>query len=391
MMLKNTLQILGLGILLAAAASGTRAQPASQAVRALPIEYLAHLATIQITVNGTGPHTFIVDTGAGVTVLNQTLAASLNLPVVGKTEVGSPMGSAPIEADSLAIDSLGIGAVMISNPPAIAMELDAIFSPLDAPAGILAAASLDGYLMTIDFPNGYVLVRPGELPPADGRRVLEYGHGSVVPHLPIDVAGKTIDVALDTGAPTEISLPSHYAEVLPLTSPPAVTGTGRTVDAEFEVSTATLDGSLNLGEIEFPGATIQFNDRARYGNLGMRILAELSLTIDSKNHRIAVDRPGSQGESGEPVKRVLKTGGTRRGYGIRLAGLGGDVLNVLGVDEGMAAAEGGLMKGDSITAMNGRPVIELSAEERMACLRGSPVVLIVRRGENELSLTLSLD
>ena len=87
---------------------------------------------------------------------------------------------------------------------------------------------------------------------------------------------------------------------------------------------------------------------------------------------------------------LVDVGGKVR-YGIRLPGLSGDTLEVTGVEKGLVAAEAGLMKGDLIIAMNGKPVATLSEDERMQCLRGSPLVLRVERGSDTLDITLSLE
>ena len=65
-------------------------------------------------------------------------------------------------------------------------------------------------------------------------------------------------------------------------------------------------------------------------------------------------------------------------------------VDVIGVDAGLPAAAGGLAGGDRIIAMNGRPVESLTREERIAALRGSPLVLSIERDGDELELVLSL-
>jgi predicted aspartyl protease len=350
---------------------------------ALPVQYLGHLATIPVQVNGSGPYPFVVDTGAAVTVIGQKLARELKIPVVGSSDVASPMGAA-VQADSLRIDSLSFGDAAVDGVPAVALPLETVFGPLTAPAGILAVASLRGYVVTLDFVGGSVLVRPGELPPADGAQVLDYDGTDVVPRVSITLGDESVACVIDTGAPGGISLPPRLAKILPLVSPPVVTGHGRTVDATFEIRTAQLAGTARIGSITLSNPTLSFPENAGQAHLGMEVLSRLSITIDCASSRIAFDRP----EGAE--RRLLRAGGKRR-YGIQLPGLDGDELLVLGVDAGQAAAEGGLKEGDRIVMMNGRPVPRLSTSERIAALRGSPLVLRVRRGDDEIELTLKLE
>lgn len=362
---------------------------ANEPENAIPIENLAHLTMVKTLINGEGPYDFVLDTGAGVTVLNSELVHTLKIPVVGTMEVGSPMGAEPIQADSLRVRSIQVGDVVLEDMPAIALELNDLFLPLKAPDGILSAASFEGFLVTIDFPNQFVQIRKGALPPADGQRVLDYSPDSVVPNISVSIAGETVQVAIDTGAPSPLVLPRKYISTLPLESEPTVAGQGRTVDATFEILSSQLKGTLNIGDITIDNPTITFNDGGKHPHIGMSVLRNYSLTIDRTNHRLMFEQPQQASTSGSPTRRIVRPGGTVR-YGIRMAGLGGDVLDVIGVDAGLAAAQGGLAGGDRIVAMNGRLVQSLTREERIAALRGSPLVLSIERDGDELELVLSL-
>lgn len=357
---------------------------------AVPTENLAHLTIVEVFINEQGPYNFVVDTGAGVMVLNSDLVSALKIPVVGTAEVGSPMGAEPMQVDSLRVSSVKIGDAVIEDLPAVALELQDMFGSLEAPDGILAAASFEGFLMTIDFPNKFVLLRKGELPPADGQRVLDYSAESVVPNIPVSVAGEMVHVAMDTGAPSTLVLPSSYISTLPLESEPVVTGRGRTVDATFEILSSQLKGILNIGDIAIEDPTIAFNDRTKHPHIGMGILGDYSVTIDRSNRRVMLEQPQQASTSGSPTRRIV-LGGGKKIYGVKMASISGDVLNVTGVESGLPAAEAGLMAGDRIVAMNGQSVKSLNDDERMSFFRRSPLVLTVERGASTIELTMSLD
>lgn len=377
------------GIVLSCGSGICSAETDVSTVPPLPAARLAHLVTISIGIDGSGPYTFVVDTGAGVTVLSSSLAKALDLPVVGTSKVGSPMGDAPSLADSLQIEALTFGTMTVRNVPAVSMDLDAVFGGMPAPAGILAAAGLDGMLLTIDPAAGSVWIRPGALPPADGRRVLNYDGASVVPRISIDVAGQTLEAALDTGAPTMVSMPARFESIVPLAGEPAVQR-GRTVDTEFEERVSPLAGTLTIGSVTFDAPVVSFNDRAPICHVGMGILEQLAVTIDRTNRRVAFDASQTSAEPSPGPGRIVRGGGQRR-YGIRLGGLSGDVLNVLGADAGLPADAAGIRGGDRIVTLNGRPVAELSQQERMAALKGSPLQLHIERGAETIELTLTLD
>jgi predicted aspartyl protease len=395
-LLPNPLALTGMVLILLHLGVNAHAAPQDEMVevnspqKAIPIEYLAHLTTVDAFINGNGPYKVVLDTGAGVTVLDNDLVKTLNLSIVGTSEIESPMGEEPIVADSLQVRSIEIGDAVIKDAPAVAMELRDTFGPLEAPDAIVSAASFEGFLITIDYPNNVVHVREGQLPPADGRRVLDYSSTSVVPVIPLIIAGETVQVAIDTGAPSAFVMPTDFISALPLESEPAVAGHGRTVDASFDILSSTLRGTISIGDIVFENPTVTFSEPVRQPHVGMEVLCRYAITIDRTNRRIMFDQSQSAPESGSPVQRVIRMGGSKS-YGIMLSGLSGDVLEVRGVEEGLAAAEAGLKSGDRIIAINGRLVKSLSNDERIGLLRGSPLVLKVDRAGSVIEITLSLD
>jgi len=300
------------------------------------------------------------------------------------------MGTEPIQADSLSIDALEIAGVTLSDVPAVAMDLDTIFQRLGAPDGILPAAAFDGYLMTLDYPKGLVMVRPGELPATDGRAILEYDDEHIVPHIFATLGDQEVEFALDTGAPSTFTLPDHYAESLPLTSEPVVTGAGHTVDASFEVRSATLDATVKIGDIQIEKPMVSFVPNAPYGNIGMEFLGDYAVTIDSKNHRIQFARGESTRPSVGAQRKMVRGSGNQRGYGIGFAGISGDSLPVQNVIPGGVAEAAGLQGGDVIVAINGEPLEGMTQEARIGALRGPALVLLVQRDGEELELKMEI-
>ncbi|KPJ61453.1 MAG: hypothetical protein AMJ46_01850 [Latescibacteria bacterium DG_63] len=357
--------------------------------KGIPIEWLAHLTVVEAFINDQGPYKVVLDTGAGVSVLTREIVKELEIPVVGSAKIGSPMGTEPLVTDSLNVRSIRMGDAVMKNAPAVTMDLRTVFGSLEAPDAILSAASFDGFVITLDFPNDMILVRAGELPAADGKRVLEYSSSAVVPQISVLVAGEEMSISVDTGAPSAFVLPPHYISVLPLESEPTVSGHGRTVDATFEILSSKLEGVINIGDIALLNPTVTFSERTKRAHVGMGVLREYAITIDSANRRIRFDKP-LESTPVQPVRRVVKHGGPKS-YGIMLNGLSGEVLEVRGVEQGLAAASAGLQRGDRIVAMNGQLVKSLSSEERVRHLRGTPLTLKVERKGEVIEIVMSLD
>jgi hypothetical protein len=93
---------------------------------------------------------------------------------------------------------------------------------------------------------------------------------------------------IDTGAPHVISLPETMAAELPLTSPIEVIGMARTIDREFEIKGASLEGvTAYLGDAEIPLGRVTFFDLP-FANIGTAALRGLTLEIDWVNERYAI-------------------------------------------------------------------------------------------------------
>jgi hypothetical protein len=99
-----------------------------------------------------------------------------------------------------------------------------------------------------------------------------------------------MDADVDAGAMGGFTLPASMAGKLPLASAPRVVGHARTVGNEFDITAAELKGSVHLGGIEFPSATIGFQPVFPMANVGSRVLKDFRVTFDQKNGRMRLAR-----------------------------------------------------------------------------------------------------
>ncbi len=350
--------------------------------------------TVDLTIGGKGPYVFILDTGAGVSVVDHGLRRELGLVALGRTEIGSPAGGT-VPAEALKLENTAVGPIELGDIDALAIDLAGVIGGGDAPIGVLATNAFTRGSLTVDFSARRLSLASESLPPANGVDVFDYCSAGGKPSLTLEVEGERFCVNLDTGSPALISLPLAAAESLPLASPPSVRGQARLVGAEATLWSAPLEVDLRIGDIVLHRPELTFMETKGDGNLGQMLLRNMILTLDHANSRLTL-YPGESGAASEsaagetPRRRMIVSKGQKR-YGARFGGIGGDELPVLGVDDGLPAATCGLRAGDVILAMNGRPVPELSRDERFSALRGSPLELRVRRGEREIDLTLRLD
>ena len=174
---------------------------------AVPLRMEKGRPVVDVTVDGKGPFPFVLDTGAGGTVLESELAKELGLPEAGEVRIGDPINPHSIAAKQFRIDRLAIGGAIFSGMVATAMENGGFQQHLGA-RGILGMPLFAELLLTLDYGRGELRIGRGELPAPDGRELvaLSRGFGGTI-RVPITVASLSIEADLDSGSAGGVSLP----------------------------------------------------------------------------------------------------------------------------------------------------------------------------------------
>jgi len=163
--------------------------------------------------------------------------------------------------------------------------------PVEKVDGILGFGLFADCLLTLDSPGNLVRLGGVALPAENGRDVLSFRSDHGIPSITVRVAGRDMDAHIDTGAMGGVILPESEAARLPLVSPPTVVGRARTVSNSFEIKAAPLDGDVTIGALVLSRPTVEFQPLFPIANVGARVLRDLVLTFDQKNHRVQVTRP----------------------------------------------------------------------------------------------------
>lgn len=250
----------------------------------LPMDDLSGRPLVSVWINGQGPYLFVVSTGAPVTALTQDLVNELGL-----TPVSDQLGSGPIT-----IDELRVGDVVVRSVPVGRTVL--VADPGEpAVRGVLSAASFPGLLVALDYPGAKLHLQTGSLPPPDGRRIFQYPTDDAAPTVPVDVAGRSFDVLVDSNAPGGLTLPTRDVGDLPLADDPVEIGHVVDLLGTLPVSVATLNGIVTVGELSLDIHSVVFCDMrsasgSTTGSIGARILEGFVVTLDARNHRVRLDR-----------------------------------------------------------------------------------------------------
>lgn len=255
----------------------------------MPMLDIGGRPVVQVRINGRGPFPFILDTGATGTVVDSALSTELALPS---------------SAEGTRLEELVLGSARIRNLAATAAPISAMFGKIDdPPRGVLSALAFPGYLVTFDYRRKQITWRKGALPEPNGKTITAYADDAMLPTVPLKVAGRELNVHLDTGAPFAISLPTKYKDEVPLTAPAEEKGKARSHSGEFPVFKATVDGEVTVGEFELPREVV-FTDVLPHGGaipqgqIGYGALREFAVTLDSTNRRIEFVKAAAEASAG---------------------------------------------------------------------------------------------
>lgn len=241
---------------------------------------------VEVRINGKGPYPFLLDTGASLTIVDESLARELSLPA------GERRGG----LDMVTIEDFRVGDVALRGLRAGSMGGMLSSQPVpNGPRGVLSAGAFPGHLVVLDYPGRRVSIKPGALPAADNRRVFEYRADEILPVIPVRVAGHEYRIHLDSGSGSAVMLPTRYAADLPLAAPPVTIGQARTVAGTFPVQAATVNGAVEIGEFTVDVTEIKFSDlrpgaEPGIGNVGGAFLKSFVVTCDSANRRVRFER-----------------------------------------------------------------------------------------------------
>jgi hypothetical protein len=251
----------------------------------LPLTMTNHVPVVEAKINGKGPYRFALDSGfGGMVEVAATLAEQLALPVIGEMRAGDPSGRSPRTVRLFRTASVDVGSAHFGG---VSVSESSRGNPGETD-GVIGLSLFQGLLVKLDYVNGRFVVRDGSLP-AEASLAYTDEHG--VPCIEIDVDGVKTKVDIDSGSPTEVSLPLDIATSLPLATKPQVVGRGRTADGDFDVYSATLKGQVRVGGIVLTNPRLDFISVFPNGHLGFQFLKNLILTFDPTNRRVRFEKP----------------------------------------------------------------------------------------------------
>jgi predicted aspartyl protease len=108
-----------------------------------------YMIVIPVTVNGTGPYEFLLDTGSNTTIISAEFARTLRLRLIDRVELVTVAGSQIVPRAQL--ESLAVGSKSAKNPEALFSDLREVRAVKPEIRGVLGMNFLAQFNFLIDY------------------------------------------------------------------------------------------------------------------------------------------------------------------------------------------------------------------------------------------------
>ncbi|HEY2956034.1 MAG TPA: aspartyl protease family protein [Candidatus Eisenbacteria bacterium] len=348
----------------------------SAGVARLPFEYSARHVWLRASVNGKPPADFLYDTGASLSVLDSTYAASVGIATEGHIQgqgAGASGTGSFARVDSLRVAAPDGDGVAIDGLEVAVLDLNAILAPYfwREAAGVIGFDFIGRFVNEIDYDAHTIVLH-------DPARYEYRGAGAAIPmtlagHAPVvrlrldgEVEG---DFRVDVGSGSTVDL--HRPFVL-------AHGLDRRLAAGVEVTSGGFGGtfrsrvtrarSLAVGPYSWERPLVSlssaeggaFASEDYAGNIGNQLLERFKCTLDYERRVLHLE-PGARYRRPDSFTRS----------GVQLARRGG-AIEAAQVLPGSPAEKAGLRPGDRVLAIAGRPAGEYTVDAAADVLDHGP-------------------
>jgi len=253
----------------------------------LPFQIVHGRVYAQASVNGQGPFTFAIDTGAsGLGRVDTSLTTELGLSISGAASNSDGVTTA--QADTVQIDELTLGGMTLTGLDLITRDYNRGLPDEAAIAGIIGREFFADGLLVIDFPNQTVWFSRNRALTAETPGALPYERPFRVP---VSFGDHTIEGNLDTGAAVSLMVPrSLYDQVSGGALEAA--GTGQLSNGEIRLDRGRLDGPVRIGSAEIFDVDVRVSDEFPELFVGGDVLRSYVVAFDQRARFAAVCSPG---------------------------------------------------------------------------------------------------
>lgn len=248
----------------------------------------AQRMTVPVSIEGRGPFSFVIDTGAERTILSRKLATKLALSAEEPAELMSIAGSSMV--DMVYVPELTLGKTSYGSlitPVLLAHHIGA--------DGMLGLDSLQNQRILFDFTANQIMIENTEEPlaMASHREIVVTARrrsGQLI-FTEATISGLKVNVIVDTGAQISIANPVLQKRMIQRSKergePNSVIAvTGETLGVKFGIAR-----DFRIGRAQFPTLPIAFADAPPFKRFGMAKKPALLLGMDvlRKFDQVAID------------------------------------------------------------------------------------------------------
>lgn len=376
--------LVGLTVSAAAAEPGkqTSAKPArtelSKSVD-VPFDVTAGRPVIDARVNGAGPYRFAIETAQIGATLDDDVVRVQRLKPRGQSG-GEEAASTPWRMPEVAwVELLDIRSASLADFDAAVREYNtlAIYQP--PYDGTLGLSMFADFLLTIDYLRQRFTLKQTQLPPANGRDILDYEMRQGLPVISLLFGETSIGVTIDTSSVEAFVIAESLRGKIKSASNKSADKTAGTVDTEGKSEQTRMKGTVVLGGHLLVEPPVRFHGNRSV--IGQLVLHYFSITFDQKNHRVRFTRRDRAPITFESPSKYGLVFQTVRGR-----------MKVKDVIPGSPAARRGIVAGDPIVRINRWLASDYDAQELRTLMEESTdVVLLVKRDGFPLLVTLDAD
>jgi hypothetical protein len=367
-------------------------------VARLPFEYQARHVWLRASVNGGPPADFIYDTGASITVIDSAYAAKIGLRTEGlqQGQGAGATGSASFAAlSSFTVAAADGDGIEVKDSRVAVLSVNSILAPYfwrDC-AGVIGFDFINRFVNELDFDARLLTLH-------EPKAFRYAGQGTAIPmtlagHTPVVTmkldGGITGDFRVDVGSGSTVDLHTPFVKRHDLMGK-----AGRSVElmgggfgGTFTTRMVRMK-KLEIGPYSWADPVVSlsqatagaFTSEDYAGNIGNRLLERFKVTLDYERRQMWLE-PGRLYPRRDPMSRS----------GLQLV-RNADTVKVAAVLAGSAAERAGLRADDVVTALDGKPVLELGFEGVAAILdesaEGSIHTLAIARAGKTKKIKLTL-
>jgi len=379
-------------------------QPASAApsppLASIPFEFTGNLIYLRLDSEHSRPLTFILETGAGMTALDEDTAAELGLRSTGSLPAAGA-GAKTVEVALATLSRLRLGPVTINRLPVTIHSFKHLQGYVGRRFdGLLGVNVLSRYAVEIDYagqrvhlhdPRTFHHVGPGEALPLKLELNLIHVRARILRSDGVWLDGKFV---IDTGAGGASALvltaPFVREHGLPGAGQPtlALESAGLGIGGAAKGSLGRLE-EIRLGGIGLAHPTALFSEDTegflswpgRAGIIGNEILRRFRVVLDYSRKQLVLE---GGARANEPFEYDMS--------GLVIAAEGWDLerLRVARVLPGSPASEAGIQPGDVIQGLDddSSPALTLSGVRALLRRNACRYRLSIRRGFDVLEIPL---